>query len=142
MQKRNSIIIAICTVILLITGCKKDLTLIEVMQSGKWKVTAQTYNGKDTFNDMEACEKDNLTTFKSDNTYLVDEGATKCDSKDPQTQEEGGYTVSADEKIVTLKTKGVISFSVDLNVVSYEDEQLQLELVDGTDKLVITFTKQ
>ncbi len=142
MQKRNSIIIAICTVVLLITGCKKDLTLIEVMQSGKWKVTAQTFNGQDEFSTTTACEKDNLTTFRSDNSYFVDEGATKCDPKDPQTSEEGTYTVSADEKIVTLKTKGVISFSVDLNVLSYDDEQLQLEFVDGKDKTVITFGKQ
>ncbi len=141
MQKRNSIVIAICTVVLLITGCKKDLTLIEVMQSGQWKVTGQTYNGTDSFSSIEACEKDNIFTFKSDNSYLVDEGATKCKSTDPQTNDEGTYTVSADEKTVSLKTKGAISFSLDFNVVSYEDDKFQLELVDGTDKFVLTFGK-
>ena len=31
------------------------------------------------------CTKDNIYTFKSDSTGILDEGATKCDTADPQT---------------------------------------------------------
>jgi len=34
---------------------------------------------------IENCEKDNTITFKSDSTGTLNEGATKCNSTDPQT---------------------------------------------------------
>jgi len=34
---------------------------------------------------IKSCETDNTLTFKSDGTGTVDEGATKCNSTDPQT---------------------------------------------------------
>jgi hypothetical protein len=33
---------------------------------------------------VQACSKDNLLTFNSDSTGLVDEGPTKCDTSSPQ----------------------------------------------------------
>jgi hypothetical protein len=39
--------------------------------------------GNDTL--ITPCEKDDIYTFKSDSTGIVDEGATKCDPADPQT---------------------------------------------------------
>jgi hypothetical protein len=39
--------------------------------------------GNDTL--FTPCEKDDIYTFKSDSTGILDEGATKCDAADPQT---------------------------------------------------------
>ena len=39
--------------------------------------------GNDTL--ITACEKDDIYTFKSDSTGIIDEGVTKCDAADPQT---------------------------------------------------------
>ena len=49
-----------------------------------WKATGLTIGGADFWSIAEECEKDNIYTFKTDNTYIEDEGATKCDSGDPQ----------------------------------------------------------
>jgi hypothetical protein len=34
---------------------------------------------------VQTCKTDNLLTYKKDNTGITDEGATKCNSTDPQT---------------------------------------------------------
>ena len=39
--------------------------------------------GNDTL--ITPCEKDDIYTFKSDSTGIIDEGATKCNAADPQT---------------------------------------------------------
>lgn len=39
-----------------------------------------------TFSELEPCEKDDLTHFKKDGTAVDDDGATKCDPADPQTE--------------------------------------------------------
>ena len=128
--------------VLLAFGCKKDdPTLIEVLQSGKWKIAGVKFNGTDAISSIEACELDNFTRYNTDNTYVVDEGATKCDSTDPQINEEGTYSISTDEKTLTLKNKGTISFAIDLTVVSFSETSLVLVLEDGSDKLEYTFKK-
>jgi len=39
----------------------------------------------DATSSLQACQLDNIYTFKSDGTGTTDEGATKCNSTDPQT---------------------------------------------------------
>jgi len=39
----------------------------------------------DLTDNLQACVKDNTYQFKTDSTVIVDEGATKCNSTDPQT---------------------------------------------------------
>lgn len=79
------------------SSCKKDISRTELLTSGSWKLIAlQTdFFGvpADAYADMEDCEKDNLFTFKTDNTIDLDEGPTKCDPNDPQTRNEGPWTL-------------------------------------------------
>lgn len=86
-------------VLLLIISCKKgdkSKTRAELLANGSWHVTAYTVdpaldfdgNGTDetdAFAVMEACVKDDHTTFYTNGTAELDEGATKCSDSDPQT---------------------------------------------------------
>ena len=40
----------------------------------------------DLTSSLRACQMDNVYSFKSDNTGVMDEGASKCDINDPQTK--------------------------------------------------------
>ena len=88
-------LVLFCTITLFSCSKDDDKSKTELITSGTWKITAFTSNPAvdwdgdgdtetDIYGSMEACEKDNITTFKSDGTAQDDEGATKCDSDDPQ----------------------------------------------------------
>jgi len=82
-----------------VASCKKDddnnnnngnnnpgpqLTKKEMLTAKPWKATGLTVGGADFWSLVDACERDNIFTFKTDGVYIEDEGATKCDSGDPQ----------------------------------------------------------
>jgi hypothetical protein len=85
-------------VIIALFSCKKDKqtkTKGELLTSGSWHVSAYTvdpamdWDGDGTdetnvYTVMEQCIKDDHTTFHTDGTGELDEGATKCDDSDPQ----------------------------------------------------------
>jgi hypothetical protein len=78
--------------ILIIAGlssCHKDdpkpLSKTDLI-SRTWKVTGTTVNGIDIFSSTPACQKDDLWKFTKNGTITFDEGATKCDPSDPQTE--------------------------------------------------------
>lgn len=90
--------------LLLMTGvlftnvhCKKDEeTKTDLLTSGQWRVTALTLTpgidldgdgdlDPDWYSLFEACDKDDYYVFNANGTYESNEGATKCDPDDPQT---------------------------------------------------------
>ena len=89
-------------------------------KSESYDPTTSTWSD-DTIDD---CTKDDCTTFKSDKSLVVDEGATKCDPTDPQTST-GTWSLSADGKTLTLSQAG-ISFAG--TVVELTDSKLVLEI--------------
>jgi hypothetical protein len=86
-----------------IAGCKKDdnkdngNSKTQMIASGSWKMTSDYIDPAEDVNGdgvpeheilpfLETCEKDNLFSFTTDGTFTADEGASKCDPSDPQTQ--------------------------------------------------------
>lgn len=63
---------------------------LEVGAGGAWQTDP-------SFATMEVCEKDNQTVFKATKAYEVNEGATKCDSSDPQVNEQGTWDFADNE---------------------------------------------
>jgi hypothetical protein len=70
------------------------------------KVTIATYwellaalNGSTT---AEPCLKDNLMIFKTDSSVTLDEGASKCDPSDPQTEDGGNWLFEDNESKLTF----------------------------------------
>lgn len=60
---------------------------------------------------MEACEKDNIFTFKTDNTIVYDEGATKCDAGDDQTNN-GTWSFIENEKKLVIDSETLTILSL------------------------------
>lgn len=81
---------------LFVSACKKDEpTRTELLTGKNWRISAATVNPaldlgtgtptSDFFALIPTCAKDNILNFSANGTVISDEGATKCDSNDPQT---------------------------------------------------------
>lgn len=95
-MKTPIVIIMVFSAISLIffPGCqKKDnnsggsgpATKTQFITQSSWKFSTATVGGTDASSLLQTCQKDNILTFISNGTGSVDEGATKCNSGDPQT---------------------------------------------------------
>lgn len=71
-------------------GDKKTTLVLLTQSSWKYQIAGldSDFNGTVDLEDpdLKDCDKDDITTFKTDNTGIFDEGATKCDPDDPQTK--------------------------------------------------------
>lgn len=75
-----------------------------------WRETAETtttvINGgaattEDTYAALSACKRDDFAKFNTDNSYVGDEGPTKCSTSAPQTQV-GKWSFNSDRTKLTL----------------------------------------
>jgi hypothetical protein len=92
---------------------KKDY-LIE----GKWQISDMpmtisytTPLGTNTqninqYDSMQACEKDNFVKFLTSGKIWNDEGATKCNSSDPQVDSSSTWTLNSDGTKMTFSDQG------------------------------------
>ena len=92
----------ICVTIIALVACKKEETkksvLIEDLAKSEWRKTSILYSADSVAPDtmptispaVLVCKADNIWHFNATtNTFVLDEGATKCDVSDPQIKEEG-----------------------------------------------------
>ena len=97
-NKTCSVLLAASTLFLALSSCKKDKdpSKNEMLTSGKWKVISSSISppidwdgdgdlDNDLYSLMDACDKDNYTVFRPDGTIEENQGPTKCDPLDPQT---------------------------------------------------------
>ncbi len=106
--------------IFVLSSCEKksddNKTTTDYLTAGNWKVTGMTVSpGIEvmgiTITDiyeyfLEPCTKDDLIKFNLDGTVTDDEGATKCDPDDPQTSNDGTWTLTNDDKTITIMYPG------------------------------------
>lgn len=115
-----------------------------LLTSRPWKRVASTaqrqgMKEEDTWTDQLPCVKDDLYTFKINQTYATDQGATKCFAEDAQQESKARWNISADGKIL------MITESEDFGGAEfpYEIEKLDantLKLKRVLDKFTVTET--
>ena len=119
-------------------SCKKDDDNSggTVSIVGDWIQIGATEDGISTWEtDYDDCEKDDITTFQSDGKYVIDEGATKCDPNDPQISDSGTYSLSSDQKQLTMD--GFV-----FDVVKFTASEMTVSLKFGTSTFTSTFRKK
>ncbi|MCF8238393.1 MAG: lipocalin family protein [Saprospiraceae bacterium] len=140
-------------------ACKKDddtQSTSDILIEGKWDLTAATINPgveifpgivvNDLLIDEEPCDADDLTIFNADGSSAGDEGATKCDPSDPQNYNNGTWSLSSDEKTLTISIEGTLIAFI---VKSASSSKLVLETAadkldssfPATSTVTFTFTK-
>src|SRR4028118_1098891 len=92
----TKISLALFSILVLSVSCKKNSvekvtkTVLITATSWKFESAGIDINGDGTVDSplpsgiLETCATDNVITFKSDKTGVVDEGPTKCSTTDPQ----------------------------------------------------------
>jgi hypothetical protein len=60
------------------------------------------------------CEADDITAFKTDSTWSLDNGSTKCNTSDPQVIETGTWSFTSDQMQLNY-TRNLSGFSQTLN---------------------------
>jgi hypothetical protein len=111
-------------------SCKDEDAATDLITNGAWKLVdslSDTDGDGDIESDIEDCDKDDETTFKSDGTVTTVYGSDKCDPAEPAT-ESGQWVLLNNDKTITL-TVGGIGISGDLTeltdkrmVIRYEFE--------------------
>ena len=102
-------------------GCKKDKdqTRTDILASGQWRITAFTMSpprdfdldgdlDSDIYALLDACQKDNYFIFKKDGKLEFNEGTTKCDPFDPQTEIQDWSFVNEEKEIIIDGDRGTI----------------------------------
>jgi hypothetical protein len=113
----------------------------------KWKMIAQSRTVKlgtveattSFYEYYPACVQDNLDVYASTKTYSIEEGATKCDSDSPQSQQVGTWSLMDNEsklKIMDIDGESIITIkelsATVLKVVDVQTETLPSGMVETT----------
>jgi hypothetical protein len=136
-----------------LSGCKKDddESNTDKLTDKNWKMTALTVDPplnvggtmiSNVYPQIPACQQDDLTIFNDNGTVTFDEGATKCNSSDPQSTQ-GTWTWNTNETILSITDAGntesytVTSLSSDVMVATFTDNSTGI-----VETYTVTFTKQ
>ena len=130
----------ICT--LAVIGCKKDdPSPTEILTAEScWKITL--LEGFDKVNNLwvavpiEDCQADDCFSFKTDQTFTVEEGAAKCSPDDPQ-QSKGSWSLSDDGKKLSLSDSGNTDVGT---VIELKQGKLVYEATFDEEKIRITMS--
>ncbi|MBI5857781.1 MAG: lipocalin family protein [Sphingobacteriales bacterium] len=144
----NKLITAIATgfIFILFIACNKDedpvpKTKTELLTQSSWRFGAATLNGSDVSSQLQACQKDNIMTFAAAGTGTIDEGPTKCNSGDPQTNP-FTWSFQSNETVLQMSAPIFSGGSNSSAIVTLNESQLVLSqtITIGTPQtVVVTF---
>jgi hypothetical protein len=90
----------------------------------------------DTF--FEPCNKDDIWQFKSDGTYTVVEGASKCDAADPDTVTTGTWQLTDNDTKIIIDDASEPAQT--LNIVELTSTSFKLSGTETISGVVVTAT--
>ena len=123
-MKKNILIIASIAfaISVVFTSCSKDETKSakEILTTGNWYTESQSVEMTfgtitTTMTDIDACKKDDYSTFLSDGNYKVTKGTVKCDVESEAGS--GTWALSDGDKSLTI-TDGGKSQKYSINSIS------------------------
>ena len=131
MKKQNSSLIVCFLAILFLPACQKDdtdnppapKTKTQLISQSTWKFSTATVSGADASAYLQACQKDNIYTFVAAGTGTIDEGPSKCNSSDAQTNPFNWNFLSS-ETMMHISTVLFAGGSNDFTLVSLTETQL------------------
>ncbi len=112
------------------TGCNKNdnppKSDTDYIIQGSWKFDKATSNGSDVSGVIQACYKDNVLTFTANGNGTLDEGASKCNSGDPQST---NFTWNFTNNGSTLNVSSgiIVGQAGSFKILSLNDSQMALE---------------
>lgn len=141
MSRIPKIFIALLMLVLVNSSCKKEFAPEEAIL-GDWKLTEfeSDYLGPmiNAYPFLQPCFTDNVLKFFADNTFVMDEGETKCADHHNQIYEEGEWIFLDNAKKIKYGT-----YEVEILEFTYTKlkSTYQLEENGKTSTFIQTFTK-
>ncbi|MGV3598032.1 MAG: hypothetical protein ACO1PI_09195 [Bacteroidota bacterium] len=144
-------LVAVAALALTATSCKKDVeesvkptptptptaTKTQLLTAKSWKRTSMVSRNIELFTFMPDCEKDNVMSFKSNLTYISDEGASKCTPTAPQTENGSWKFINAEAAMLIDNTDTMIIKKLTADTLraetSFDDDE------GGRETVVVTF---
>ncbi len=92
---------------------------------GRWQQTTGTISPPfegvtDYFSLEEPCKQDDIIEFREDGTFIIEEGATKCDPDDSQILSTGNYQISGN--ILSTGNTSTTMFTLNGNTLLIVDD--------------------
>lgn len=118
-------------------ACKDDNNSADreaLLTSHCWVMTGATVdpsvivNGAvitDMYAVLPLCDRDNVACILENGSLYVDEGASKCDDNDPQTNTSGKWWFNNDETVILTVLDGS-SDTIPTNILALTKDQLQV----------------
>jgi hypothetical protein len=143
----TSLLTGLLSVLFLLSSCEKNngpapKTKTDLIAQGTWKFSAATVGGSDVSGLLQTCQKDNVLTFVAAGSGTVDEGLTKCNMADPQTNP-FTWSFASSETILNVSATLFTGGSSVFTVVSLTETQLivsqNITVGGSTQNAVVTF---
>ena len=137
-------ILLTCMALFLLVSCAKEepaapksKTKTEMLTAHYWKLSAATIDPPiggitNLYAQLEPCVKDNIVKYNTNGTTFDDEGASKCDPADPQTEQET-WSFNSTETIITENGS-------DAKLLNLTDNELKMSSVENIDGINYTLT--
>src|SRR5438477_9060268 len=133
---------------LFFTACSKSdssssKTKTELITQSSWKFSNAKVSGTDVSAFLQTCQKDNILVFAAAGTGTLDEGATKCNSGDPQSSP-FTWSFASNETILHVSATLFTGGTSDFNIVTLNETQLVLSQninIQGTSQNAIVSFK-
>lgn len=144
MKNLTNLFLFVVAVIFISTGCKKKhddtpaKTKTQLITQGTWKFSSATSGGFDISGLLQSCQKDNTLTFQANGSGTIDEGASKCNAGDPQSNP-FTWNFANSENTLHVSTVLFSSGSNDFTIVSLTETQLVGSQVINSQTVVVTF---
>lgn len=126
---------AILFIAVAFVACKKKekntTTKSEMLEKGKWKVSELKFknaSGEQDLLDLTSeCDKDNFYFFNADKSITADEGASKCNSADPQSTTDGKWALDNDDTKLSFTESSIFGSkgNMSVTVVSITDNLIE-----------------
>ncbi|MGK2861830.1 MAG: hypothetical protein ACSLE0_07840 [Chitinophagaceae bacterium] len=117
-------------------------TKTELITKAAWKFSDAKVNGSSVSAFLQTCQKDNILTFLTAGTGTADEGPSKCDPSDPQTNP-FTWNFQTNETILFVSTPFFSGGSSNFTLVSLTETELvisqNINVSGSTQNAVITF---
>lgn len=113
-------------------SCKKDnnnppKTRTELITQANWRFKTATANGSDVSGLIQDCQKDNIISFAANGNGNMNEGATKCNSGDPD-DTPFTWNFASSETVLNISTALYANGSNTLTLVSLTETELVVEM--------------
>lgn len=131
-MKKKSLLFALTCMafVFVISGCSKGgddtpapKTKTELITKANWKFSDAKVSGVSVASFIQSCQKDNILTFLAAGTGTADEGATKCNMSDPQTNP-FTWSFQTNETVLFVSTPFFSGGSSTFTIVSLTETEL------------------